>query len=459
MPKFDLAIIGAGPGGYVAAIRAAQLGMNVALIEKEKTLGGTCLNVGCIPSKALLDSSHKFHQAQHTFKDHGITVTPKLNLKQMLARKEAVVKQLTGGIGMLMKKNKINVLTGAAQFVTATSLKVGKEKVEASKIIIASGSVPIELPFAKFDGKTIVSSTEALEFSTVPKTMVVIGAGVIGLELGSVWARLGTKVTLVDMEKTLLPTMDADLGKAAQKMFEKQGLEFKLGAAVKGVKTGKTGAVVSVEVDGKKEDIKAEKVLVAVGRRSNTENLNLDAAGIKANDRGVIEVDAHFQTNTKGVYAIGDCTPGPMLAHKAEEEGIACVEIMAGQAGHVNYDVIPGVVYTEPEIAAAGLTENQAKEKGHAVNVGKFNFVGNGRALATGEVDGFIKMVADAKTDRLLGVHMVGPHVSELIAEAVSVMEFGGAAEDLARTVHAHPTLSETMKEAAMAVSKSQIHG
>ncbi len=459
MANFDVLVIGAGPAGYVAAIRAAQLGFNTALVEKDKTLGGTCLNVGCIPSKALLDSSEKFHAVQHAYSDHGIGVSGvKLDLAAMIKRKDGVVSKLTGGVAMLMKKNKITVLQGAAEFTDSKTVKVGKDSHSAKHIIIATGSVPVELPFAKFNGDTIISSTEALSLNKVPKHLVVIGAGVIGCELGSVWHRLGAQVTLVDMAPSLMPVMDGDLGKAAQKTFEAQGLNFELGVKVLDVKATKTGATVLVEKDGKPVEIKGDKVLVAVGRRANTENLNLQAAGVNANERGVIAVGEHYQTNVEGIYAIGDCTPGPMLAHKGEEEGVACVERLAGIAGHVNYNCIPWVVYTAPELAGVGLTSEQCKEQGIKVNVGKFSFAANGRALAADVGEGFVKMIADAKTDRILGVHMFGHHVSELIAEVAVAMEFGASAEDIARSVHAHPTMSEATKEAALAVDKRALH-
>jgi dihydrolipoamide dehydrogenase len=459
--NFDLIVIGAGPAGYVAAIRAAQLGMNVALVEgrENKALGGTCLNVGCIPSKAMLDSSYKYEAVQHDFAKSGVQVSGvKLDLKTMLNRKDDVVKQLTGGIEMLMKKNKITVLHGWAKLGKDKTVQIGKDSYSAKNIIIATGSTPIELPFAKFDGDKIVDSTDALSFDKVPENLVVIGAGVIGLELGSVWRRLGANVTCLDMADRPVAIMDSALGKEAQKIFAKQGIQFELGVKVTDIKLAKTVVTIFFEKDGKKQEVKADKVLVAVGRRANTEGLGLDDAGIK-HARGVIQVDDHYKTSADGIYAIGDCIPGPMLAHKGEEEGVACVELLAGQAGHVNYKCIPWVVYTEPEIAGVGLSEDDAKEQGVDIAVGKFSFRANGRALAMGEGDGFVKVIADKKTDKLLGCHIIGFGASELIAEAVSVMEFGGSAEDIARTVHAHPTLSEAVKEAALAVSKSAIHG
>ena len=462
--QFDLTVVGSGPAGYVAAIRAAQLGMKVCLVEGRETnaLGGTCLNVGCIPSKALLDSSNRYEEAVHHLGDHGVDVDGvALNLKKMLARKNKVVKTLTDGINMLMKKNKVTVKNGwgsvkDANTVTVKPAKGKAEDVKTKNILLATGSVPVELPFAKFDGKVVVSSTEALDFKKVPEEMIVIGAGVIGLELGSVWRRLGAKVTLVDVAPRPVAMMDEDLGKEATKIFKKQGLAFELGVGVKDISVKKGKAEVTLD-NGKV--LKGDKVLVSVGRRANTEGLGCDKAGIQLDGKGRIEVLDNFETSLKGVYAVGDCIPGPMLAHKGEEEGVACVENLAGQAGHVNYRAIPWVVYTEPEIAGVGLSEDDAKAGGRDVKIGKFYFRGNGRALAMDEADGFVKIVADAKTDELLGCHIIGANASEMIAEAVTLIEFGGSAEDLARTVHAHPTMSEAVKEAALAVDKRQIHG
>lgn len=458
--QYDLAIIGAGPAGYVAAIRAAQLGMKVALIEKRKTLGGTCLNVGCIPSKALLSSSEKYEETQHHLGEHGITVSGvKLDVKKLIGRKDDVVKQLTGGIGMLMKKNKVTVLNGWGMVSGEHEVTVDKDKITAQNILVASGSEPVELPFAKFDGKTIVSSTEALSFSSVPKHLIVIGAGVIGLELGSVWRRLGAEVTLVDIADKPLAIMDKDLATEASKIFTKQGLKFKLGCGVKTVKATAKGATVEIETkDGKKETLTGDKVLVSVGRYANTQKLGLDKLGVKTNERGVIMVNEKFQTNIPSIYAVGDCIPGPMLAHKGEEEGIACVEIIAGQHAHIDYMAIPSVVYTAPEVAGVGYTEDEAREKGHDLKIGKFYYRANGKALAMNEADGFVKIIADKKTDRVLGMHIIGSHASDMIAEGVAAIEFGASAEDIARTVHAHPTLSEVTKEAALAVEKRAIH-
>ncbi len=461
---FDLTVIGAGPAGYVAAIKAAQLGMNVALVEARAALGGTCLNVGCIPSKALLDSSEKFEMAGHHFKDHGIEVAaPKLNLAQMLSRKDDVVKKLTQGIAFLMKKNKVTVVNGWGRLTGPGTVNVEKdgntETLKSKNILIAAGSVPVELPFARFDGETVVSSTEALAFDKVPEHLIVIGAGVIGLEMGSVWRRLGAKVTLVDIAPVPLAIMDKDLGTEALKLFTRQGLQFKLSSKVESIEV--TGGKAKVALQGPEggETLEGDKVLVAVGRRPNTRDLGLDTAGVETDDRGFIKVDRHYKTSVDGIYAVGDCTPGPMLAHKGEEEGIACVERLAGQAGHVNYDAIPWVVYTVPEVAGVGLTQQQAEEAGREVKTGKFAYQANGRALAVGETDGFVKVIADKKTDKLLGVHIIGFNASEMISEAVVAMEFGASAEDLARTVHAHPTLSEVTKEAALAVGPGPIHG
>lgn len=458
--NYDLLVIGSGPAGYVAAIRAAQLGMNVGIIEKYNTLGGTCLNVGCIPSKALLDSSEKYELASHHFFDHGITTGKvKLDVKKMVNRKRDVVKQLTDGVAFLMKKNKIDVINGWATFKDANTLDVDGKAVKGDKILIAAGSSAIELPFAKFDKKTIISSTEALELQEVPKHMIVIGAGVIGLEMGSVWHRLGAEVTVIDIADRPLAIMDQELGKEAQKIFTKQGLKFELECGVEKVEVKKGVASVTFKgKDGKSKTIKGDKVLVAVGRKANTAGLALEKAGVVANDRGVIEVNGQFQTNIPNIYAVGDCVPGPMLAHKGEEEGVACVEMMTGQKPHINYNCIPSVVYTEPEVAGVGLTEQECKEQGLSYKIGKFSYRANGRALAMNEKDGFVKIIADKLTDKLLGVHIIGRTASEMIAEAVVAMEFGASAEDLARTVHAHPTLSEVTKEAALAVDKRAIH-
>ena len=463
MKTFDLIIIGAGPAGYVAAIRGAQLGLNVALVEKDTSLGGTCLNVGCIPSKALLNSSEKFEAVQHHFAEHGINVTGiKLDLKTMLARKDAVVEKLTGGIKMLMQKNKVTVINGWATVTDGTTVSIdnSKETLKAKNILIATGSTPVELPHMKFDGKNIINSTDALSLNDVPKHLIVVGAGVIGLEMGSVWRRLGAKVTLIDLEAELLVMMDKDLRKAALRSFEKQGLQFILGAKVVDQKTTKDGIELTYEdKENKAHKIMGDKVLVCVGRRPNTNNLGLKEAGIEVDNRGFIKIDENYKTSIPTVYAVGDCVPGPMLAHKGSEEGVAAVEKIAGHFGHVNYNAIASVVYTEPEIAGVGFTEDEAKEKGHEIKVGKFNFAANGRALAAATEEGFVKIIADKKTDKLLGMHAFGTNASELIAEGAVAIEFSASAEDIARTVHAHPTMSETTKEAALAVDKLQIHG
>lgn len=456
---FDLTIIGAGPAGYVAAIRAAQLGLNVCLIEKRPALGGTCLNVGCIPSKALLESSLHYHRAAHDFDKHGIDVGKvKMSVDKMLARKDGVVKQLTGGIGFLMKKNKVTVKNGWGKIVSAGKVSIDdNEIIDTKNILLALGSVPVELPFAKFDHNVIIDSTDALALTKVPEHLIVIGAGVIGLEMGSVWARLGAKVTLVDIAPRPVAVMDDDLGIEAQKLFEKQGLSFQLETKVQKIDVVKGKAKVTVELnDGSTKILEGDKVLVSVGRKAATAGCGLEDAGI-AMERGVIQVDTHYQTSVAGIYAVGDCIPGPMLAHKGEEEGIACTEMLAGQHGHVNYMAIPWVVYTHPEIAGVGLTETQARSRGD-VKIGKFAFRANGRALAVDEPDGFVKVIADAKTDDILGVHIIGANASEMIGEAACLMEFRASAEDLARCCHAHPTLSEAVKEAAMAVAGRAIH-
>ncbi len=461
--QFDVVVIGAGPAGYVGAIRAAQLGMSVCLVEKHSALGGTCLNVGCIPSKAMLESSHRYHIVQHSLHEHGIDVgNVKLNLKTMLARKDAVVKQLTGGIGQLMKKNKVVVKNGwgslGRQAPGTKHLVVldNGEKLEAANVVIAAGSVPVELPFAKFDHKTIIDSTDALALEKVPEHLIVIGAGVIGLEMGSVWQRLGARVTVIDVAERPVAIMDEDLGKEAQKIFEKQGLAFVLNAKVKDVSG--SGKVTVEMADGAVKDFKGDKVLVAVGRKAATAGMGLAEAGVKMTERGVIEVDSHYQTNVPGIYAVGDCIPGPMLAHKGEEEGVAVAEHLAGQKPHLNYDAIPWVVYTHPELAGVGMTEAEARKAHGEVKVGKFKFAANGRALAVDEAAGFVKVIAHPQTDAILGVHMIGHNVSELIAEAAVLMEFKASAEDLARCVHAHPTMAEAFKEAGLAVDGRAIH-
>ncbi len=458
--KFDVIVIGAGPGGYVAAIRCAQLGMKTAVVEKRDSFGGTCLNVGCIPSKALLSASEKYEDASLHMKDIGVEASVKLNLKTMMKHKDDVVSANTKGIEFLFKKNKITHIKGVASIVSAGKIEVGKDEYEAENIIIATGSDVISLPNIEIDEKRIVSSTGALELSEVPKKMIVIGGGVIGLELGTVWRRLGAQVTVVEYLDNILPGMDEEIRKEAKKIFAKQGIEFKLSSKVTGAKATAKGVTLSLEPDagGKEESLKADIVLMAIGRKPYVEGLGLDKVGVKLNGRGQIITDEFFETSVEGIYAIGDVITGAMLAHKAEEEGVVLAEMLAGQSGHIDYDCIPGVVYTWPEISSVGKTEEQLKEAGIKYNVGKFPFMANGRARAMGAMDGFVKILADAKTDRVLGAHMIGPNVGDLIAEVVAVMEFEGSAEDIARICHAHPTLPEVVKEAALAVHKRAIH-
>jgi dihydrolipoamide dehydrogenase len=465
MESFDVAVIGSGPGGYVAAIRAAQLGLRVALVEKHRELGGTCLNVGCIPSKALLESSELYHRLGHGIEAHGIQVgRPKLDLAALLARKDRVVSEITGGLGLLMKKNKITVLTGLGSFVAADRVQVTSDdavsEIQARHVIVATGGAPVELPFLRFDGERVVSSTHALRFDRVPRHLVVVGAGAIGLELGSVWHRLGAKVTVLELLPRIVPLADKRSSDALRRSLEAQGFEIRLRVKVTGAKILKASATVTFETDaGEKESIRADRVLVAVGRRPFTDGLGLDGIGVKREDGGRVAVDGEFRTNVPGVYAIGDVIRGPMLAHKAEDEGVAVAEIIAGLPGHVNYDAIPNVVYTWPELAEVGINEEAAKERGLPVKVGRAYFKANGRAKSMGEEEGLVKVIAHAETDRLLGVSIVGPRASELIAEATATLEFRGSAEDLARTCHAHPTLSEVVREAALAVDKRAIHG
>ncbi|MBA3651687.1 MAG: dihydrolipoyl dehydrogenase [Chthoniobacterales bacterium] len=462
MDNFDVVIIGSGPGGYVAAIRAGQLGLKTAIVEKEKELGGTCLRIGCIPSKALLTSSDHLHFVRKEAAKHGIVVEDaRLDLPTMLARKDKVVKALTGGVRQLMKTNKVTVLAGTGQItapgkVSVTSASGEKQEVEAKHIIIATGSVPAKLPFAKFDGSTIVSSTEALSFSEPPPKLLVIGAGAIGLEMGSVWNRLGSEVTVVEFLPRIALGFDLELAEALQKALTSQGIKFHLDTKKTGVKEENGKAIATASKGEEKLEFEADKVLVSVGRRSFPDGVLAEGVDVALDDRKRIKVDKHFRTDVEGIYAIGDVIAGPMLAHKAEEEGIACVENIAGKSGHVNYEAIPGVIYTNPELASVGLSEEQAKEKSLEIKVGKFPFRANGRALANEDAEGMVKFIADAKTDRLLGAHVLQHAASELIAEAVSVMEFGGSSEDLARSFHAHPTLSEVVREAALAVEKRQ---
>jgi dihydrolipoamide dehydrogenase len=461
---FDLIVIGGGPGGYVAAIRAAQLGMSVACVDKRATLGGTCLNVGCIPSKALLQSSEKFVEAGHDLAAHGVAVSGvKLDLTTMLARKDQVVDGLTKGIGFLFKKNKVQQFTGAATLKGAGKVEVapadGKGKAETltgKRILIATGSESMPLPGVETDEKQIVTSTGALALPKVPKHLVVVGGGYIGLEMGSVWGRLGAKVTVVEFLDRILPAMDSDVAAEMSKILKKQGMEFRLGTKVTGAKTAKSGVTLTVEPakGGAAEEIACDVVLVAIGRRPYTEGLGLDGIGVARDNRGFIQVDEHFATNVEGVYAIGDVIPGPMLAHKAEDEGYVCVEMMAGQAGHIDYNAIAGVVYTAPEAASVGKTEDQLKADGVDVRVGKFPFMANSRARASGgDGAGFVKIIADAASDRVLGAHIVGPDAGTMIAELALAMEFSASAEDVARTCHAHPTLNEAVKEAALAAA------
>ena len=462
---FDLVVIGGGPGGYVAAIRAAQLGMTVACVEKYATLGGTCLNVGCIPSKALLQSSHHFVDAAEKFAAHGVkTGAVKLDLGTMMTRKTQVVADLTKGVAFLLKKNKVTRLVGDGAITAAGQVTVteGKKKhvLKAGNIVIATGSDVAPLQGVDIDEKRIVSSTGALSLKSVPKTMVVVGAGIIGLELGSVWRRLGARVTVVEFLDRILPGMDGEACRQMQRILAKQGLEFRLSTKVTGAKASKTGVTLGVEpvAGGTSETLKAEIVLVSVGRRPHTGGLGLAGIGVETDAHGFVKVDSGFRTNVPGVFAIGDVIGGAMLAHKAEEEGVAVAEILAGQAGHVNYEAIPGVVYTWPEVASLGRTEEQLKEAGVQYRVGKFPFTANSRARCNADTDGFVKILADAGTDRVLGVHIVGPQAGDLIQEVVIAMEFGGSAEDIARSSHGHPGMSEAVKEAAMALGGRAIH-
>jgi len=461
MANYDVIIIGAGPGGYVCAIRCAQLGLKTAVVEGRETLGGTCLNVGCIPSKALLHASHMLHEAEHNFAKMGLKgKSPSVDWKQMLAYKDDVIGQNTKGIEFLFKKNKVDWLKGWGSIPEAGKVKVGDEVHEAKNIIVASGSVPSSLPGVEVDEKIVVTSTGALELGKVPKSMVVIGAGVIGLEMGSVYARLGTDVTVVEYLDAITPGMDAEVQKTFQRILKKQGLKFVMGAAVQSVETLKTKAKVNYKLrkTDKEETVDADIVLLATGRKPYTDGLGLADLGVEMTDRGQIKTDDHWQTNVKGIYAIGDAIAGPMLAHKAEDEGMACAEVLAGKHGHVNYGVIPGVIYTHPEVANVGETEETLKEAGRAYKVGKFSFMGNGRAKAVFAGDGFVKILADKETDRILGAHIIGPGAGDLIHEVCVAMEFGASAQDLALTCHAHPTYSEAVREAALACGDGAIH-
>jgi dihydrolipoamide dehydrogenase len=465
MPQHDLLVIGAGPGGYVCAIRAAQLGMKVAVVEKRATLGGTCLNVGCIPSKALLYASEMFEEAAHGLSALGVVVAqPKLDLSAMMKHKDETVASNVAGVAFLFNKNKIDWVVGEGRLAAPGKVVVkgadGKEQtLEAKAIVIATGSDVAPLPGVEIDEKTVVSSTGALALAKPPKKLIVVGAGVIGLELGSVWRRLGSEVTVVEFLDRILPGMDGEVGKQFQRMLEKQGFTFHLAHKVARVEASAAGAKATIEpvAGGEAKTLEADVVLVAIGRRPYTQGLGLEALGV-AMERGQIVIDEHFATNVPGLYAIGDVVRGPMLAHKAEDEGVALAEILAGQAGHVNYDVIPAVVYASPEIASVGRSEEELKAAGIAFSVGKFPFAANGRARAMRHTDGFVKVLADAASDRVLGVHIVGFGAGEMIHEAAVLMEFGGSSEDLARTCHAHPTLSEAVKEAALAVAKRAIH-
>jgi dihydrolipoamide dehydrogenase len=466
---FDLIVIGAGPGGYIASIRAAQLGLKVACVEKRETLGGTCLNVGCIPSKALLESSEIYHNSQKSWAKHGVVASGvKLDLDAMMKRKDGIVRQLTTGIAGLFKKNKVTSFFGEASFEKseAGSFTVnvkgasGSQQLQAPKVIIATGSVPASLKGIDFDGERIVSSTEALSLKEVPKEFVVIGGGYIGLEMGSVWARLGSHVTVIEYADRIVPAMDLQIGKELHKALSKLGIEFKLSTECLSAKASQSGVELEVKnrVNGETQKFKADVVLVCAGRKAFTGSLGLDKIGLETDARGLIDINDHFETKIKGIYAIGDVVRGPMLAHKAEEEGVAVAELIAGQAGHVNYGIIPAVIYTHPEVASVGLTEEEAKAKGLNYKVGTFPFMANARAKAMDDTEGLVKIIADAQSDKILGAHIIGPCAGELIGEVAAVMEFGGSSEDIARTCHAHPTLSEAVKEAALAVEKRTLN-
>ncbi len=461
MASYDVIVIGSGPGGYVAAIRCAQLGLKTACVEGRDTLGGTCLNVGCIPSKALLHATHMLHEAEHNFAAMGLKgKSPTVDWKQMLSYKQDTIDANTKGIDFLFKKNKIDWIKGWGSIPEAGKVKVGDDTHEAKNIIVATGSQSSSLPGIDVDEKTVVTSTGALELGRIPKKMVVIGAGVIGLELGSVYARLGTEVEVIEFLDTITPGMDGEVQKAFQKLLTKQGLKFTLGAAVQGVETAKGKATVTYvsRKDDSEHTVEADTVLVSTGRKPYTDGLGLEALGVEMSERGQIKTDAHWQTNVKGVYAIGDAISGPMLAHKAEDEGMATAEVIAGKAGHVNYGVIPSVIYTHPEVSSVGKTEEELKKDGVEYKVGKFSFMGNGRAKANFAADGFVKIIADKKSDRILGAHIIGPMAGDLIHEICVAMEFGAAAQDVALTCHAHPTYSEAVREAALACGDGPIH-
>jgi dihydrolipoamide dehydrogenase len=459
--SYDLVVIGGGPGGYVCAIRAAQLGLKTACVEKRETLGGTCLNIGCIPSKALLQASEKFEEANHGLAAFGIKVTKvALDLPAMQAHKDSVVGANTKGIEFLFKKNKVDWLKGEGKITAAGEITVGEEVIKAKAIVIATGSTHMDLPGVKVDEKKIVSSTGALSLGKVPKHLVVVGGGYIGLEMGSVWQRLGAKVTVVEFLDRIVPGMDGEIAKTFQRVLKKQGMTFKLSTKVTAAKSVRAGVSLTLEPakGGEPSTLDCDVVLVAIGRRPYTEGLGLEAAGVALDERGRIKTDDHFRTSAAGVYAIGDVIAGPMLAHKAEEEGVAVAEMLAGQSGHVNYDTVPGIVYTWPEVASVGKTEEQLKDADIAYKVGKFPFLANGRARAMNATDGFVKVLAEAQSDRILGCHIIGPDAGALIHEAVVAMEFGGSAEDLGRAFHGHPTLNEAVKEAALAVHNRALH-
>jgi len=461
MSNYDVIIIGAGPGGYVSAIRCAQLGLKTAVVEGRDSLGGTCLNVGCIPSKALLHASHMLHEAEHNFATMGLKgKSPSVDWKQMQAYKDDVIGQNTKGIEFLFKKNKIDWIKGWATIPAVGKVQVGDEVYETKNIVIASGSEPASLPGVEVDEKIVVTSTGALSLNKVPKKMVVIGAGVIGLEMGSVYARLGSEVTVIEYLKNITPGMDIEVSKAFARALKKQGLTFIMGAAVQSVSATKTKAKVNYKLlkNNKEEQLDADVVLLATGRKPFTDGLGLEALGVEISPRGQVKTDAHWSTNIAGIYAIGDAIDGPMLAHKAEDEGMAVAEVMAGKVGHVNYGVIPGVVYTNPEVASVGKTEEQLKEAGIAYKAGKFPFMGNGRAKAMFAGEGFVKILVDQSTDRILGAHILGPNAGEMIHEICVAMEFGASAQDIAMTCHAHPTCSEAVREAALACGDGAIH-
>ena len=462
--KFNVVVIGGGPGGYVCAIRLAQLGFKTACVESRGSLGGTCLNVGCIPSKNLLNLSENFHKAKN-FSNLGIeTGQLKLNIEKMMKNKDKAVTVLTKGVEFLFKKNKVTYFKGTGSFKSPNQISIIDDKkketiLEAQKIIISTGSEPISLPNVKFDEKIILSSTGALSLNSVPKKMIVVGGGYIGLEMGSVWSRLGSEVHVIEFLDHITPGMDKEISKEFMKILTKQGISFHMQTKVESIKNNKTSAkVFLMDKDGKKKELECDVVLISVGRKPNTKNLKLDSVGVLLDEKKRIKVNKNFETNIKNIYAIGDVIAGPMLAHKAEEEGIAVAELISGQSGHVNYDVIPGVIYTSPEVATVGKTEEQLKSLGIKYKVGKFPFIANSRAKAINEPEGFVKILADEKTDKILGVHMIGPHVGEIIGEVAVAMEFGASSEDVARTCHAHPTFSEAVKEAALSIDKRAIH-